>query len=180
MEEGSQVMVAGLGPSGLLYVQYAALCGASQIWATDHNEPRCHIARTLGAHRIFSSVEDLTDAAEAEGVKMDAMLDTTEADLHDAFARLTAPNGLIVPYGGGCNWEALSERLGDTPFRKGDGDTEEIRRVLPQMTKWLLSGDLRLAPLVSKRVTLHETQTYLEALQKRPKHMVKVVILPWL
>ena len=179
LKEGDRVMVAGLGPSGLFFLQYAALCGAKEIWAADHNEPRCEIARALGAHKVFSSVEDLTDAAEEEGAKMDALLDTTEADLHDAFARLTKPNGLIVPYGGGCDWDALSERLGDTPFRKGDGDTEEIRRVLPQMTEWLASGELQLGPIVSKRVPLRETDTYLEALQERPKYMVKVAVLPW-
>jgi L-iditol 2-dehydrogenase len=178
LKEGNRVLVSGLGPSGLLYVRYAALCGASEIWAADHNAPRCDFARTLGATRVFSSVEELTEAAEAEKITMDIIVDSTSADLLDMFARLVRPDGLIVPYGGGCDWGGLNGMLGGKPIRLADGGREKIKRILPQIRTWLESGELSLTPLLSERVPLEETQSYLEALQQRPKHLIKVVLLP--
>jgi len=176
LKQGDRVMVAGLGPSGLIFLQYARLAGVAEIWVADHNKPRVEMARGLGATRVFSSVEELTRVAQSEGVTMDVMIDCTGSDLHAFFARLLRSEGLIVPYGSGCDWVALKRMLGDKPFRKAEGDVEEIRKALPLLTTWVEVGALQLAPLVSRRVPLEETGCWLEALQKRPKNLVKVVL----
>ena len=66
IEEGHHAMVTGLGPSGLFFVQYAALCGATRVWAADHNEPRRELATALGAHRVFPTAEELASLITPE------------------------------------------------------------------------------------------------------------------
>lgn len=52
---GSRVLITGAGPIGLVCVQVARACGASEIIVADLNEDRLAIATELGATRTITS-----------------------------------------------------------------------------------------------------------------------------
>ena len=53
------VLVIGAGIAGLLHVQVARSRGARTLVATDINEERLRLARSLGAHHTFHATEDI-------------------------------------------------------------------------------------------------------------------------
>jgi L-iditol 2-dehydrogenase len=52
---GSRVLITGAGPIGLVCVQVARACGASEIVVADLNEDRLAVATELGATRTITS-----------------------------------------------------------------------------------------------------------------------------
>jgi L-iditol 2-dehydrogenase len=53
------VLVLGAGISGLLHVATARALGAGRVMATDINEFRLHMAKTLGADAVWHAGEDI-------------------------------------------------------------------------------------------------------------------------
>ena len=52
---GSRVLITGAGPIGLVCVQVARACGASEVVVADLNEDRLAVATELGATRTITS-----------------------------------------------------------------------------------------------------------------------------
>ncbi|NIA15858.1 MAG: alcohol dehydrogenase catalytic domain-containing protein [Nitrospiraceae bacterium] len=178
IQPGSRVLVAGLGPSGLLYARLAELLGATEIWALDRNEPRRAMAPDFGATRVFASIDDVVATAEAEGVTLDAILDSTGADLRESYARLVRPGTFVAPYGIGFDWDGVGGSLGGVPIEVGAADTDGVRAALRQVGEWVTSGDLRLSDLISRHIGLEDIPETLEELQQRPKSLAKVIVIP--
>lgn len=178
IQPGHRVAVTGLGPSGLLYLQFASLFGAAEVWVADRNAPRCEIAAALGATHIFTSVEELAHTARAAGVHMDALLDSTGADLREPVSQFLSRGAFVAPFGVGFNWYGLDGTLEGIPFRTGAAGLKEARQAVKQVEQWLAEGSLKLAPMVSQVIGLHDIAQSLEALQQRPKHLVKVIVRP--
>ena len=53
------MLVIGTGIAGLLNVQVARSRGAKTLVATDINEERLRLARSLGAHHTFHATDDV-------------------------------------------------------------------------------------------------------------------------
>lgn len=173
---GARVVVSGLGPSGLLYVQFARLMGAAEIWVLDHNSPRIGHALKMGATRGFETMDTLVNAARGSSFDADVLIDTTGADLLDAFETLIAHRAFVVPFGIGFDWRKLLGRLGQKSFLHGKAGLAEARQAISQIEEWLREDRLDLASMVSREVGLQDVQASLEALQQRPKSMIKIVV----
>ena len=178
VESGQRVAVTGLGPAGLLYLQHALLLGAAEAWVTDRNPARRELARQLGAHQVYDSVEEMVEAAARSGSLFDSILDSTGADLRKLAGKCLRADGAIVPFGLHFDWNALGGAIEGKPFHVAQGGVAEARQVIPRVETWLAEGALRLGPLVSRRIGLAEIPEAIEALQRRPKKMVKVVAIP--
>lgn len=59
LQPGDSVLVLGAGISGLLHVATARALGAGRVMATDINEFRLHMAKTLGADAVWHAGEDI-------------------------------------------------------------------------------------------------------------------------
>ncbi|MYU23647.1 zinc-binding alcohol dehydrogenase [Streptomyces sp. SID8352] len=100
---GKPVAVAGLGPLGQLVLQYAAVAGASEIFAVARGEARLDAATQHGATTVLSggietataAVTELT-AGEGVGVAYDV---TGAPDALAALAGLTRESGTLVLVG---------------------------------------------------------------------------------
>jgi len=176
--EASNVIVTGLGPAGLLYVQYAKILGAKQIWVADRNPPRLEIASRFGATEVFGSIEELSNAVCSEGLGVDVICETTGCDISSQFAEAIKENCYIAGFGVGFDLSSLSGNINGKTIRVGGGGVEECNSMIPLLAEWLKHDKLNLAAMVSKTISLSEIPEELEGLQKRPKKAVKIVVLP--
>ena len=62
---GDRVLVTGAGPIGLLAMQVAKACGATDVAVSDVNEQRLAVAERLGATRVLHAGRDLAGEVDA-------------------------------------------------------------------------------------------------------------------
>lgn len=173
VKRADNVAVTGLGPAGLLYVQYAQLLGAGAVYAVDHNEHRREMARRLGATSVFENISDMASYGP-----FDVVMETTGAAIQADLAKMIRSGTTIVPFGVGQNWKETVTLDGISVQVLAKAGHEQARAALPQLQQWLNDGQLDLESLISARISLHEIPEYLNRLQQRPKNMIKVVALP--
>ena len=95
---GSRVLVTGVGPVGLLVVQVARALGAAEVIASDVNQQRLDLARTMGA----THVHDPTSATPHSSSRPDVLIDCSgNAGAIRAAIDLVAPAGRVVLVGMG-------------------------------------------------------------------------------
>jgi L-iditol 2-dehydrogenase len=116
---GDRVLITGAGPIGLLAMQVARACGATQIEISDVNEQRLALALRTGATRALKAGED--EPAEA-----DALIECSghPAALQAGIAALR-PAGTAVIVG------------------MGPGSTVEVPLALIQFRELWLTGTIR-------------------------------------
>jgi L-iditol 2-dehydrogenase len=68
---GSQVLVTGAGPIGLVSLQAARAFGATQVWVSDVNEHRLELARRMGAEVLDVSARPIAEW----GIEPDVLLE---------------------------------------------------------------------------------------------------------
>jgi L-iditol 2-dehydrogenase len=95
---GSRVLVAGAGPIGIMMVQVAKACGATDIIVTDLDESRRQIATRFGANTALDPRVD-----DVSGLRVDAFVDASGAPAAVA-AGIAAvrPAGRVVLVGSGA------------------------------------------------------------------------------
>src|SRR3569832_308416 len=86
---GSTVLVTGCGPIGIFAVGICRAAGASRIIATDVNDKRLALARTMGAHdAVHPQDAERAVRAATNGLGVDVVLEMSgvPSAVHQAFA----------------------------------------------------------------------------------------------
>jgi NADPH2:quinone reductase len=115
MREGESVLVhAGAGGVGTLAIQLAKRWGASRVIATASSQDKRDLALELGADvAIDAGAEDLkVTIEEANGGKVDIVLEMVGGSAFDASLAALAPFGRLVTYG-------MASREMPTPINPG-------------------------------------------------------------
>lgn len=174
---GRRVGVAGLGPAGLVAVQLARAHGAAEVVGIDPVAERRELAQRLGAQRVVApdgvawpagrgpGGEALDDAIDLTGVpaSIEFLLDRTR--------RAVALFGVLreeVRYAG-------RHMFGPGVMLLGYGDHN--RAAAETALRFIEAGALRLAPLVSRRMSFERYAEGVELLRR--KEAVKVLFEPW-
>ena len=157
---GATVLVTGCGPIGLFAVGIARAAGASRVIASDVNERRLEIARTMGAHDAVhpsQAADAVKRATDGYGVDVVLEMSGVPSAIHQAFA--------LVRVGGRVQMLGIPAKPMDVDFA-----TEVIfkgitiygvvgRRMYDtwhQMTRFLRSGKFDPTPVITHRVPLEE------------------------
>jgi threonine 3-dehydrogenase len=180
--EGRSVLVTGCGPIGLCAVGIARAAGASMVVATDTEQFRLELARTMGADLALdatdsSTVERIRDATDGDGI--DVVLEMSGAAPALELALDVVTRGGSVSLLGIFNG-AVPIELSELVIMKGlrlHGiygrrmyDTWERTQAL------LRSGALDVTPIITHRLDLAEWPRAFELLASR--HAGKVVLAP--
>jgi threonine 3-dehydrogenase len=155
---GSVVLITGCGPIGIFAVGICRAAGAARIIASDVNDRRLALARTMGAHDIVhpDQVEDAVKRATG-GSGVDVVLEMSgiPAAIHQAFA--------MVRLGGrvqmlGIPAKAMEVNFANEVIFKGITIYGVIGRRMyetwHQMTRFLLSGEFDPTPVITHRFPL--------------------------
>ena len=179
--EGRSVLVTGCGPIGLCAVGIARAAGAALIIATDTEEYRLELARTMGADLAL----DARDAATEERIDETTGGEGVDVVLEMSGAGPALEQGLRLATRGGS--VSLLGIFGEPP----KVDLSELvimkglrlhgifgRRMYDtwERTQALLRGGLDVSPIITHRLPLDRWEQAFDLIASR--HAGKVVLLP--
>ena len=174
---GSRVLVTGAGPIGLVCVQVARACGASEIVVADLNEQRLAVATELGATRTIASGDQTITAGYAGRRAPDVLL---ECSGHPGATgdgiRALAPAGRAVLVGMGGDELPLPLSVVQERELVVTG-TFRYAGTWPTAIALAASGQVNLERLVTGRFPLAATAAALTAARDSPG-AIKSVITP--
>ncbi len=166
---GATVLVTGCGPIGIFAIGICKAAGAARIIATDVNETRMKLARTMGAHDVVRPEQaGAVVRAHTDGLGVDVVLEMSgvPAAVHQAFA--------LVRVGGHVQMLGIPSKTIDVDFA-----TEVIfkgitiygvvgRRMYDtwhQMTRFLKSGLFDPTPVITHRFPLEGADEAIRAIK---------------
>jgi threonine 3-dehydrogenase len=166
---GAVVLITGCGPIGIFAVGICRAAGASRIIATDVNDTRLALAKSMGANdAVHPEAAEKIVRAWTDGLGADVVLEMSgvPAAIHQAFA--------LVRVGGRVQMLGI-------PSKKVDFDlaTEVIFKGLTiygvvgrrmyetwhQMTRFLKSGEFDPTPVITHRFPLTEADAAIAAIK---------------
>lgn len=172
---GRRVGLAGLGPAGLVAVQLARAHGAAEVVGFDPLPARRELALRLGAHRALAPEAAAWPASRGADA-LDVAVDLTGVPaaiefLLDRTRRAVALFGVLreeVRYAG-------RHMFGPGVALVGYGDHN--RAAAETALGHIVSGRLRLAPLMTRRLPFTRYAEGVELLRRQ--EAVKVLFDPW-
>jgi threonine 3-dehydrogenase len=180
--EGRTVLVTGCGPIGLCAVGIARAAGAALVIATDTEDFRLDLARTMGAHLALDASDPTTEAAilEAtggEGVEVVLEMSGAAPALDQALRMLTS-GGRISLLGifGASPSVNLSELVIQKGIRLHGIYGRRIYDTWERTQSLLRSGALDVSPILTHRMDLAEWPRAFDLVASR--HAGKDVLTP--
>jgi threonine 3-dehydrogenase len=152
------VLVTGCGPIGIFAVGICKAAGASRIIASDVNQTRLDLARTMGAHDAVTPQDaDAAVRAATNGLGVDVVLEMSgvPSAIHQAFA--------LVRVGGRVQMLGIPSKPFDVDLAteiifKGITVYGVVGRKMYdtwiQMTQFLRSGQFDPTPVITHRFPL--------------------------
>jgi len=180
--EGRTVLVTGCGPIGLCSVGIARAAGAALVIATDTEDYRLDLARTMGADLAINArdpetVTRILAATNGDGVEVVLEMSGAQAALDQALGAITRGGRISLL---GIFGEPVRVDLSDFVIQKGLRifgiygrriyDTWERTQAL------LRSGALDVTPIITHRFDLADWERGFDLIASR--HAGKVVLLP--
>jgi L-iditol 2-dehydrogenase len=174
---GSRVLVTGAGPIGLVCIQVARACGASEVVVTDLNAERLGVATELGATGTIASGSVALDDWYAGRPAPEVLLECSgHAGATVDAIRVLAPAGRAVLVGMGG--DELAQPLSLVQERElVVTGTFRYANTWPTAIGLVGSGQVDLARLVTGRFPLTESAAALTAARDTPG-AIKAVINP--
>ena len=166
---GSTVLVTGCGPIGIFAVGICRAAGASRIIATDVNEKRLALARTMGANDAVHprEAERIVKAATG-GLGVDVVLEMSgvPSAVHQAFA-LVRVGGRVQMLG--IPAKPMEVNLATEIIFKGITIYGVVGRKMYdtwiQMTQFLRSGQFDPTPVITHRFPLERFDDAIAAIK---------------
>jgi threonine 3-dehydrogenase len=179
--EGRSVLVTGCGPIGLCAVGIAKAAGAAVVVATDTEQYRLELARTMGADLALDATdaaieERIGDATGGDGIEVVLEMSGAAPALDQAL-RLVTRGGSISLLGifGEPPRVDLSESVIMKGLRLHGIFGRRIYETWDQ-TQSLLRGGLDVSPIITHRLDLADWEQAFDLIASR--HAGKVVLLP--
>ena len=170
----SKVALLGAGPIGLLLMQGLRLNGATEVVIVDKNTARANLARTMGADRSLTRLEDLERDA------YDAVVDATGAmAVMSRTVEFVRPGGKVLLFGVPPAGQTMAIEA-FTIFRKGLTILSSFTslRNSYQALSLIKSGMIEVEKLISHRLSIEQLPRGIELIEKGNEAVYKVMILP--
>ena len=170
----SRVLLLGAGPIGLLLLQVLRLKGAAGLVVVDKNPDRAAMARSLGADRSLTRLDDLERDA------YDAVVDATGAvAVMRRTLEFARPGGRILLFGVPPAGQEMTVEAFPI-FRKGLTILSSFTslRNSYQALGLLKNRQVSVKKLISHRLPLEKLQSGIELIERGNEPVYKVMMLP--
>jgi threonine 3-dehydrogenase len=168
---GMTALVTGCGPIGLMSIAVAKACGSSTVLATETNEQRRAMAKTMGADVVINPAKEDVVAriwSETDGTGVDVLLEMSgnPTAIQQGFKALRAGGRASLL---GIPTESVPlDLVNDVIFKGATVQGIYGRRMYGtwvQMTALLKAGRLNLDPLFGERTSLEKFEGAFAMLQ---------------
>jgi L-iditol 2-dehydrogenase len=186
MKKGAQVLIIGLGPSGLIMSQWARNLGASRVVGWDLYGLRRETGRKLGCTQVFDSRQDnIVESTRTAVGEVDVIIDAYGNDELEDMGTLTRgigvlkQGGKIISYG-----HPVKGRMLDNYSLQSKGITIQgpvndltlIRKYYDKAVQYYREGSLNIKPMITGRVSLTEVEKGLDMVTKYPDKNIKILV----
>jgi threonine 3-dehydrogenase len=180
--DGRSVLVTGCGPIGLCAVGIARAAGASRVIATDTEEYRLDLARTMGADLALDAADPATserirEATGGDGVEVVLEMSGAQAALDQALSAITRGGriSLLGIFGQPVRLD-ISNLVIEQGLRIHGVFGRRIYDTWERTQALLRSGALDVTPILTHRLDLADWERAFDLIASR--HAGKVVLLP--
>ena len=174
--EHDTVVIFGLGPSGILYLQESKILGARHVIAVGKHDFRMEKARDFGADEVMDYREgDIARRIKQQHGSVDMVIDTTGKDVIPDALAILRPRGTFVPFGvGPQSTQEKKKRLESGGVIMTEGG--DAQWGLERGKEWIEQDRLKISPLVTMHVPLEEVETGLDACLTPGKEVLKIAV----
>jgi S-(hydroxymethyl)glutathione dehydrogenase/alcohol dehydrogenase len=173
LRRGETALIVGCGAVGLSAIQAARLGGADRIIAVDLARARLDLALTLGATDVLIAGDAARGAilGLTDGRGADVGIEAAGAESSIALTiEGVRPGGRVVILGK-TNFEAqlklrFGSLMGEKQIVRSSYGGAQPSRDFPVIAKAVLEGELRLAPLIDRRLDLAQINDGFEAMER--------------
>lgn len=183
-ENRKRLSICGLGPSGLVLIQYAKALGYEQVIGWDLYESRRALGKKLGADLIFDPTDVISQKAgeipESDlGVLMmgDDLLPGEPTVT--AFLRTIRVGGEMVTYGHpekGIHFSPYVFQSRDLRMKGPEQDMKKIREKGAEVVQMAADGRIQIEPLITHRIEFEEFLPAFENILNHPEEQIKVIM----
>jgi threonine dehydrogenase-like Zn-dependent dehydrogenase len=170
---GSNVLVAGCGPVGLMSIGLARASGAAQVIVMEPSPPRQEMARKMGADYVFDPIGAAKEGNRPADIIMnatggDGIMTAVEAAAagpatYPVFEEVLQPSGKIVQLGMGEQRVPVSVLRMQWQRLHIHGSVGHSGGIFPYAIRLMAAKRLDLSPMVTSRFGLDKS---IEAIQK--------------
>ncbi len=176
------LLVCGLGPSGLVMIQYARLLGYQRVVGWDLYESRRSLALHLGADQVVDPAA--LDPRERESLgNFHVSVDAMGNDLLPGeptftnLLRATMPGGTVVSYGhphGGRKFSPYVFQSRRLHMVSPEGDINKIKEKGKLVLQAVKDGRIQVEPLITQRLGFMDIGPAFQRLLEHPEAQIKV------
>ncbi len=183
---GNRLAVCGLGPSGLVLIQYAKYLGYQKVIGWDLYPDRRNLALELGADAVFDpallSPMYLNQMGEVD-VAVDMMGDDKLAGepTITALMRIIRKGGLLISYGhpeSGRKFSPFVFQSRELVMMGPVNDMNLIREKGSEVMQAVADGYICIKPIITHRISFDDFKTAFDHMLINPEDQIKV-ILTW-
>lgn len=177
------LLVCGLGPSGLVLIQYARCLGYQYIIGWDLYESLRNLALTLGADQVFDPA-GIDSHALSQMVLADVSVVMMGDDLLPGeptgtqVLRATRPGGLVISYGHpehGRRFSPYVFQARDLTMRGPVNNLDIIREKGRFVMEQVQKGKIQISPLITHRLHFSALGEAFQKLLQEPASQIKVI-----
>ena len=171
------VIVFGLGPAGLLFLQEARILQAGSIIGIGKHKFRLDKAEKLGFNNIYMYDSDKTkDMLKKSHGLADVIIDTTGKNIIDDILSLIKEGGIICQYrlprySSGELLELQNKK--NVSVQSGESN---MQFALESVNNWLLSEKMNLRTLVTRHIELKDIKVGLDICIGTKNEVLKVAV----
>lgn len=183
-ENRKRISICGLGPSGLILVQYAKALGYQQIIGWDLYESRRNLGKKLGAHLVYDP-RDIISGKTGKIPESDIGVLMMGDDILPgeptvtAFMQSIRARGEIVTYGHpekGIHFSPYVFQAKDLHMRGPEQDMNKIREKGAEVVQMVADGKIQIEPLITHRIDFEDFLTAFDNILNHPEKQIKVIM----
>jgi len=180
VQAGDTALVVGAGMIGLLLVEVLSTAGCSRIFATDLDQSRLDLARTVGATDVIAAGRDPAEAVleHTGGTGVDVAMEAVgRTETVEASIDSVRKGGTVVLVGNVAPEVALPLQKVVTRQIRLQGSCASAGEY-PRAIELLASGALQVQSLITAVAPLDEGPRWFARLYAREPHLMKVILTP--
>lgn len=178
---GSNVVVAGCGPVGLMGINLARASGAAKVIVMEPSEGRRQMAEKMGADFVFdpTSVERpadvIMDVTRGDGAHVCIEAAAAGPITYPIFEEVLNPSGKIVQCGMGAKKVPVSVLKMQWQRLHIHGSVGHSGAIFPQVIRLLAAKRMDLSPMVTSRFALDDALAAIQSAEKLRDAKVMVI-----